>query len=685
MAIATLLAALLVRSGPAWAQGGAAEADTATPAQQQAQAEARRDLSSALGHIAAGERDAALAILRRVAEQDDAQPALRYTAGLWAGQIAGTFNARQKRWLDREVVDAVVLVPDERSLLAAIRTWNERRFFPVLIEDDWFAPMFIAAFKPAKVVRFEAPSAARADGGQDDEAREQAVRDIAEQHAAALARARRADADQPPPPGLVVIDPAHRHRGAALALAIGRDQPVHLYAPPDLPNQATMEQISPINQAIMGQALRQRLVSDDQWCGITLAGDYPEKVKAENGPLAFDDVIGRDSRGMRLAVIGRLQGNLRRSVYQAMSSLFLQPDRALLGDDYSRRSGRAFAAYRSQNAADLLDDRLDVVRLADEDVSARRLRDVVRAADPFDLIWINSSGGPTRFAFNGNLGPDDLPLGHPAAYYFVHSFAAANVNDANTIGGRALANGAYWFFGSLHEPYLHAFVEPTGFAMKVSAGTPLAFAARHTPGHRMYRPWKLAVYGDPLFCLRDKPARRVKGPLPAGVEALDPPDHDDPIARLRYALLAEPDEVADRAAAAVRADVALPADLLRWAAVALLRSGQAHLLLQVPAEQVRGEPLARRHAVWQADDLFEVAVEAGDVSTARRMLLYRLTAGGPKDHLVELARTYVVAAGKKGIGDVAAAELRKLAGDDALPEASRQALQEAVTPADDAR
>jgi len=51
------------------------------------------------------------------------------------------------------VVDQVVLVPDAATYLDEIGRWDLRGRWPVLIEDAKYAPMFVRAFKPARVVR----------------------------------------------------------------------------------------------------------------------------------------------------------------------------------------------------------------------------------------------------------------------------------------------------------------------------------------------------------------------------------------------------------------------------------------------------------------------------------------------------------------------------------------------------
>jgi hypothetical protein len=50
-------------------------------------------------------------------------------------------------------VNRVVLVPDEATFLAAIQKWNLKGNWPILIEDDKYAPMFLQRFQAEEIVR----------------------------------------------------------------------------------------------------------------------------------------------------------------------------------------------------------------------------------------------------------------------------------------------------------------------------------------------------------------------------------------------------------------------------------------------------------------------------------------------------------------------------------------------------
>ena len=54
----------------------------------------------------------------------------------------------------RLVVDQVCLVPDVPSFFEAIATWDQRHFFPILIDEPAWTLPFLRAFRPARVVRY---------------------------------------------------------------------------------------------------------------------------------------------------------------------------------------------------------------------------------------------------------------------------------------------------------------------------------------------------------------------------------------------------------------------------------------------------------------------------------------------------------------------------------------------------
>jgi hypothetical protein len=240
------------------------------------------------------------------------------------------------------------------------------------------------------------------------------------------------------------------------------------------------------------------------------------------GPAAFDDLIGRhldlprpDAVRIRWAFAGRLTGDEVRSAYAAMCSLFLRPDRATLINAYGEAAGDERGDYRQAPAADRIGERMEVAR---RDSGQADLSGWHAAFDPVNragLVLINSSGNPTDFNLGGPARGQtwDVPISEPAAVYKIHSFSAANPRDVGTIAGRWLANGAFLYFGSVHEPFLSSFRTPELVADLLSRGIPFAAAARMLPEElgAFGNSWRLAYLGDPLFRLDTDPPRRRLG------------------------------------------------------------------------------------------------------------------------------------------------------------------------------
>ncbi len=575
------------------------------PASSSGQTSDEAHYGRALRLIEAGDANQAAALLRQVA--DAREGPVSHAAALLHGQITGAFAERQRLWRDRKIGNVVMLVEDERSFAEAVGLWDDKTFFPVLLDDGWYARLFIRAFEPAAVVRLTA---------------EQPGKLSPETLRRWLARATPTTPDGgAPPPGLVAIDPNGPHRAAGLALAAGRGQPcLFIDSPGPLNAIADLEQVASLNERVMNAMLDAGLLSMRQHAAITLAADLPYRYRTpgEKGVLAVDDVLGRNDKGTRFAVVGRTLGSPAQAVYQAMSALFLHVDRAMLFDDYSNRDGRAFEQYRFDGATGVLAGHMPVAHVAGEHVSRDSFTTLTRRGEPFDMVWINSSGGQKYWDLRGGRADAEaMPLGWPRAYYVVHSHSLGAAANVDTIGGRALAGGGYWYCGSVHEPYLHGFAPPTGIAVKAASGTPLAFAIRRSVGMPLYKPWKITVIGDPLFTLREAPPLRIDvSPDAWTTDAVVTADSDavtmnDGQAAVERAIerVTTPDEHTR------------PGDLA-YACYVLDRAGRADVLRQVEAAAAMEHPVARvlvRRAV-RAGFLQRVEVEPA----AAKDLLARL-------------------------------------------------------------
>ncbi|MFI5460253.1 MAG: hypothetical protein ACHRXM_32960, partial [Isosphaerales bacterium] len=453
----------------------------------------------------------------------------------------------------RLVIDQVCLVPDVPSFLEAIAAWDERHFFPILIDEpSWVLP-FLRAFRPARVIRYKGrsqPLAARSlPVSSVPLAASRAAEWSRALEAVALAGSGPARSDAGPssgaaslpgfgraPPGLVLAAPGSPMLAGAVALAAGHSQPLVLLEPytgassaqggPGGPRHfgdvlTLAEALSfarRVEDRVAALVARYGQLGDD--CDfLTLAGDWPYRYarQTEVGPAggvyALDDLIGRGLKGgpagsgpgrilRRWAYTGRLLGDPAASVARAMGALFLQPSSALLWDTYG--GGDPWSAYTLDPAADLLTRAMPgpgaVVHRAGRQAGLTIWHRTVDPVNRFGLVLINSSGGPEFFTIPGGPGrPADVPWGGPSAVAMIHSFSAADPTNPQTIAGRWLAHGAFVYFGSVNEPFLPAFRTPRLVAAMLAAGVPLVAALRQGESEAFGFPWRLVYLGDPLY------------------------------------------------------------------------------------------------------------------------------------------------------------------------------------------
>ncbi len=399
----------------------------------------------------------------------------------------------------RLVIDQVCLVPDVRAFLEAIAMWDERNFFPILIDEPAWTLPFLRAFRPARVVRYTGRAALPTEPAEPSR-RQLRGYDAAPWHEAVLAVARAwsgpAESDGnlprgagpprrlgPTPPGAVLASPDGPMLAGAVALAAGRFQPLVRLEPDTWPLN---------NQGVPGRRWHfgDVLTSTEAWhfarqvqarvaplfahydrlgdeCDfLTLAGDWPYRFNNEfrsepaRGDCALDDLIGRTlPRGptgdwllqsrQRWAYAGRLLGDPAASVARAMGALFLQPSSALLWNTYG--GGNPWSDYTMGTAVDRLRQIFpgsgSIVHRAGKQAD---LMSWHRATDPlnrFGLILMNSSGGPRHFTITGGPGrASDVPAGIPVAVSAIHSFSAADPTDPQTIAGRWLDQGAFVYY-----------------------------------------------------------------------------------------------------------------------------------------------------------------------------------------------------------------------------------------------
>jgi len=448
----------------------------------------------------------------------------------------------------------VVLASDFEAYARAIAQWTDTAFFPVLFQDDLYAPKFIAAFKPAEVLVLNpTPQASRRSLSMAPTVaalRRTILASWTDEKGKASMPAQpniyelrhRLEQIGAAPLGVVFGDGESGEMAGALALAAGRFQPLEYLTRPVVGaagQPGSEEDYMSLQAALaMGREIRDVLrfwgLSDGQrWAYVTLAGKYPYRyvgpkwdfdetepnlqfrpMPADGSIYATEDLLGRDDDLLRIAVCGRLMGDYARSSYQAMCSLFLQPESGLLFNTAQTdpKIDREDAVYRMDRAAQLLSARLSVTHMHNEGATLDTFRAHSHPWNKDGLVFINASGWPERWkadTHNGQGDVDDFPIGAPTVVNMVHSGSAAELYQPETIAHRSIWGGAYWYFGSSAEPFLSSF-QPLNYAVpRMVRGVPLAAALRMLrTGKEFYRPWRLMLVGDPQFCLREQPAVR---------------------------------------------------------------------------------------------------------------------------------------------------------------------------------
>jgi hypothetical protein len=464
----------------------------------------------------------------------------------------------------RVVVDQVCLVSDLPTFLEAIAAWDERHYFPILIDEPAWTIPFLRQFHPARVVRYVSKKNSSGSTAEMNGARESARGETAWLNA--FDAVRRACSTPPEAgevnkdagssavpvaqaPGLVLADPDSATIGAAVALAAGHFQPMirvgAFHLPPGVRGAAESTRrfgdmltlveawgfARGIEARVSTAVARYDQLGDD--CDfLTLAGDWPYRYEVEEGEhpargiYALDDLIGRTlaggpslrgiekSRG-RWAYVGRIIGDPAASVARAMGGLFLHPRSALLWNTYGGATPWSSYAMKSASAqlARVLPGPIEHAEGRESDL--KHWHTTFAPVNRYGLLLINTSGGPELFSIDGGPGrPGDVPRGVFAAVSMIHSFSAANPGDPQTIAGRWLANGAYVYFGSVQEPFLLAFRPPSLVTELIAADVPLVAALRQSEGEPCGFPWRLVYLGDPLYRAGREP--RENSALAAG-------------------------------------------------------------------------------------------------------------------------------------------------------------------------
>lgn len=574
-------------------------------------------------------------------------------------------------------LSTVVVVPDEASFVEAVARWRlptkalpEGSRYPVLIDDGTalarediarFVRGFTRTVGEVSVVRWSAGTDAKWPA--DRAGREAAL-------TAAMARfwTQTQDGELEPakvgtqtelvsrwsrfgvrPAGVVVADAMDRAWPAALALGAGRLQPI-VFIDGALAGAAGVNgSMTPSQFAALHDAVRRGLEGlavpyarlGDEIEAVTLCLHAPVKVQVTPEAIyATTDLLGRTwdpaapDKGTRWAWSGQIIGTEAQSAYRAMCGLFLGTKSAWLFDGYGE--GDPWRAYDATAAGRVAKDAgVETVKVEDAPKqSERQWRLATAFGVDAAILAVNTHGMADEFNLSpGRCRPGDVPgLLVPGIVYVVHSFSAQAPENRSTVAGRFLERGAYAYFGSVHEPFLQAFV-PTPVAMgRMLSGLPLGAALRFDGGPVGAAPaWRLTLLGDPLIVLNTRiavaeEAVRKKGPPLQGTkdvaqevaEAAKAGEFERTIVSL---VLLGRDEDAAKLAAGLLRD--RPGEVTAGVAAAAIPSLQrtrraaelAAAFALLPADRAKEPPL--RDALWQSQYPGLGSLDAKTVSTLR--------------------------------------------------------------------
>lgn len=428
----------------------------------------------------------------------------------------------------RAAAPVVVITPDEASYLEAISRWTPETIFPVLIDDGSARAAediarFVRAFAPDSIVRYEGGEVLpqdRAARAAMITQRFASIWDIEDEEDVMARLVSHWQFSVHAPPGVVVADANDPAWTGALALAAGHTQPILWYDTSPIHGGVDSD-IGPEQVRALASFLEVELeflglawgAPGDVIDAVTLAMNIPVKCnlpelrERDSERFALTDVIGkhdaltspRGSALTRWAWAGQLIGNESESAYRAMCAMFIQPERAWVFDGYHDEA--PWNTYDGEKIkTNLQRATLDVTLL---DTPRQGLDNwLIATTIPLgaDLIFVNTKGMADWFDLEpGRAHAGDAPiLDRPAAVSFVHSWSATRPGDPNTIAGTFLRRGAFAYAGSVHEPYLQAFIPAPVLALRLVGGLPWAAAIRSDGRSPV---WKITYLGDPLLAI----------------------------------------------------------------------------------------------------------------------------------------------------------------------------------------
>ena len=558
---------------------------------------------------------------------------------------------------EREILDVVCLVPDLPTFYKAISHWDQKHYFPVLLDDVETSLKFLRAFRPARIVRFPKDTESVESVAGWDLALETVGRAWSVEGTPSNELPR---ADAVPttlgetPPGVVVSYPESPSLPAAVALAAGRFQPLLLWKV-----DRRFDEILKFEEArsfarnlesLIAKTVGKYDALGDDLDFVTLAGEYPYKYESKGERNAFDDLIlrtpkeespaGGAARGEhRWAYAGRISGDPVLSVYRAMCSLFLRPSTALLYNTY-KEAEKPWSGYSMLGSVPKINAIVPANQKNGERATLAGWHQTFDPSNKFGLILLNTHGGPTEFHLESGPGQTaDIPESAPTALLMIHSFSAESPQDPQTLAGRWLANGAYLFFGSLNEPFLEAFRSPKLVSSFLAENLPVVSAVRRLTTEPYGTPWRLVFFGDPLNRLKPVGVAQERSIIwgqlenwPAYVEFRQPKPEAPETERLNWVLKTA--IFRQQSGVGIQQKIDLPATILAinreklepklrpihddlLVAILVAANKPAVLLerlLRIPAEEVTSD--IRRHRETVQTLLLQKDINAGDIRAA---------------------------------------------------------------------
>lgn len=412
------------------------------------------------------------------------------------------------------LIDRVVLVPDAATYVDELSKWSPLGRWPVLIEDDHLATMFIRRFKPAEVIRRESVG----DRAIDQATLEQIIVTTWGGRPGATVR-QVFDAHNFTPVGAVVASVNDPAWPAAVALAAGRGQPMiwlddNFRQPNAVLSRAQATELSNlIDQGLelLGwpyQSLGEAIDTITLCRSVAGKVDLPRPDNQEVEPAAITDFLGRhapDNTGDRYAIVGWIFGDEIRTAYMAMCSLFLPRVNVTMFDGYGHREGEGWDFYDMTGPTAMLSEHgCEVIHLhGRRHTTETAWLGMIANGVETDIFVMNSRGNPYEFElYESRAWPPDVPiLNTPVALHLTHSWSMRFPENTNTVGGAWIDRGVYAYVGSTQEPYLSAFLTPDMLVRRWLSNVPFLVGARYWENNPVpfSGPWKVNTVGDPLM------------------------------------------------------------------------------------------------------------------------------------------------------------------------------------------